>query len=111
MAEMNGKKDDGMNKCPMCGGSGMMSGKGCCCGYHGGMMGYGFGWGLIRVIVGLIVLGIVFSLGVLIGELKIAVGGGFMYRGGMMGQNYFPGAYPMMGNWNNGMMATSTTVR
>jgi hypothetical protein len=111
MADMNGKKGDGMNQCPMCGGSGMMAGRGCCCGFHGGM-GYGFGGGLLRVIVGLIVLGIVFSFGVLIGELKAVVGGGEFYRGAMMGSNYNNrGVNPMMGNLNNGFGATSTVVQ
>jgi hypothetical protein len=108
MADMNSKSEQGMNQCAMCGGSGMMSGKGCYCGMHGGMMGHGFGWGLIRVIIGLIILGIVFSFGVLIGELKVMVGGGFLHRGAMMGAYNYQGAYPMMGNWNYAAPATTT---
>ena len=108
---MNGKKDDGMNmnQCGMCGGSGMMNKN--CCGYHGGMMHCGFGWKIVRVIIGLVVLGIVFSFGVLVGQLRAIVGGGVFHRGSMMGSYYGQGYYPMMGNWNPGVPATSTPIQ
>ncbi len=47
------------------------AGSGHCCGgaYHGG----GFGWGLVRVVIGLVIVGIVFSLGFLMGQLRMLV--------------------------------------
>jgi hypothetical protein len=96
---MDNSMNDGDKKvCSMC--HGCMSGCGC------GMHGRGFGWVIIKVIVGLVIFGVIFSFGVLVGELKMALresgfGGSVMMRG-------YAGQYPMMSGGYTVPGATST---
>ena len=106
---MNGKKDMSMNgTCEHCGT--------CWCGGHH----HGFGWTVVRVIVSLLIIGIVFSIGVMVGELKAFVGGWSSYGGHypMMGGYYYgaqqggqqipQGYFPMMGGYYYGGAAQQT---
>ena len=90
-----------------------MAGKGCGCGCGGGWQGscrHGFAWGILRVLIALVVLGIVFSVGMMIGELRALVGG---YAGGrypmMRSYGYQVGGSPMMNVPGNAVPTTTST--
>lgn len=81
--------------CPMCHGK-------MCGGW--GMHGHSCWYHVVRWILGIAIIMIVFSCGVMIGELKGAFESRFGYQ--MMGAGYQYGggygrAYPMMQNWTN----------
>ena len=67
--------------CRMCQGSGMQGGMGYRCGRGG------WGWAIVRLIIALIIVGVVFCIGVMVGELRVLVNGGYRmmhYSGRMM---------------------------
>jgi hypothetical protein len=113
MADMNGNGKNGQpaNACAMCGGSGAMMNGACggYCGWHG-CGGRHFGWRILRVIIVLILLGVVFSVGVMVGELRGLRGGAFgrfPMRANYGGQGY----YPMGGQGATLPAPSSTTSR
>jgi hypothetical protein len=84
---MDQPNNNNMNK------GGMNHGQGCTCGMCGGYYtnGHRMGITLLRWLLGIIVILMVFSLGVSIGEFKGEVmGGGMMYRHNMMYGNEMP---------------------
>ncbi len=83
-------------KCPMC--------QGKMCGMCGGCYGHSCWHHVIRWILGIAIIVIVFSFGIMIGELKASFTEGFGYP--MMRVSSYGGgygaAYPMMQNGYNG---------
>lgn len=87
---------------------------------HCAMCGYGHGHRLLRLLLGLLILGIVFCIGFKMGEFRGEYGGGFegqygrhMMKGyGPMMYQASPG-YPggMMGNSSIPMMNATTTPK
>ena len=109
---MNGNGKNGNNgkpmgfQCSAC--QGGMNGCGGPCGWRG----HGFVFIIVKIIVGLIVLGIVFSFGVLVGELKATLGGGFGGRSMMRSYYGSPvGAYPMMGGQGYAIPGSTSTTQ
>ncbi len=99
MAEKNNMAQGGTCEC----------GHGACCSCSSGHY-HGFGWGLLRVIIGLIVLGLVFSFGIMVGQFKAYVngfGGGHGFRM-MRSYDAYPG-YQVMTGGGYAVPPTETT--
>lgn len=95
--------------CPVCGGSGVMMGKGCRCGW-GRACGCGGRWVffLLRTIITILILMVVFWFGVQVGRMTSSYSrGGLMMRGGY-DTSYADGGYGQDGTYGrNGMMSGS----